>query len=110
MRKNLEQKKARKLFHELRREDEGLAPSFAENWARASSQMGRKHPLQPFYQIAALAVILIVLSGSVVMTFRQPTPPFSDLVGGIRFDHPSLAQPVWLNQRRGPSMNDRNLP
>lgn len=110
MKEDWEEKKVRELFRELRQEDKRQTPPFTEIWARASSQMSRKRPFQPVFQIAALAAILIVLLGSVVMTFRQPTPPFSDLVGAIRFDYPSQAQSVWLDQRRGPPMDDRNLP
>ncbi len=104
--------KMKELFGELRREDEQLSPPFVRDWGQASARMEKLRRLRPAFQIAALAMILIILVGSVVIAFKQQTPPFSDLVWGIRFDNPAQAQSVWFDQQQERSQKDdrRRLP
>ena len=72
MNQDWEEKKLKGLFHELRREDERLAPSFARDWEAALSRIGKaRHPPRVF-RVAAATVMLIVLGSSVFILFRQP--------------------------------------
>ncbi len=72
MNQDWEEKKLKGLFHELRQEDERLAPSFARDWEAALSRIGKAHHPWRVFRVAAATVMLIVLGSSVFIFFRQP--------------------------------------
>src|ERR671929_105656 len=74
-----EENEIRRLFRELRREDERLAPSFAEDWGAALSQIdkGRRARLMFRRPITAAAALALLGSFAFLILRRplvQPTP------------------------------------
>src|SRR5947209_3048013 len=84
MNRDVEENELKRLFRELRREDERLAPPFARDWDAALSRtdaalsrMNEGHsPRRAFRLAAATAIALILVGGSALILFkwssRQP--------------------------------------
>jgi hypothetical protein len=76
---NREENEIRRLFRELRREDERLAPPFARDWNAALSRTGGGRTRRRALRLrAATAAALVALGGLALATFnissRRPTP------------------------------------
>jgi hypothetical protein len=93
----VEENELKQLFRELRREDEGLAPSFARDWDAALSRMGGgRSPRRVFRLAAATLVALILLGGLALILFtRSSRQPISNAT-----TEPAAAQ----TQPRSPSV------
>ena len=77
MKRDVEENELKRLFRELRREDERLAPPFDKDWDAALSRMGGgRSPLRVFRLAAATAIALILLGDFALILFtrlsRQP--------------------------------------
>ena len=80
---NREENEIRRLFRELRREDERLAPPFAGDWNAALSRTDRERtPRRTLRLSAAAATALIVLGGLALVVFRTPSKPTPDAAQG----------------------------
>ena len=103
MRKNSEEKKVRKLFHELRREDERLTPSFTRDWGAASSQFQKARIPRPLLQIATVVVMLILLVGYVFSSLStkdsQSAIPFAHVAWGIASIESVQLHQTYLDQQ-----------
>lgn len=97
--------KIRELLHELKKEDERLAPTFARHWERALSQTGKARPFRRVFPVAA-AVLLIVLGGLLVLFFRPltnpPSPMRTPAPGTPTTEPPSPPVPL-ISQWRSPT-------
>lgn len=65
------EKKIRRLFKELRAEDENNVPSFARVYREAEIRSGLKPKFGILPRLAAAAVILILLGGSVLVIYHE---------------------------------------
>ena len=71
MNQSLEEEKIRRLFRELRRADERLAPPFARVFEAASSQTGKANQPRFVFRLAAVAVALIALICAGLIFFNR---------------------------------------
>ena len=103
MNRDLEENELKRLFRELRREDERLAPSFARDWDAALSRMdGGRSPRRVFRLAAATLVALILLGGLALIIFtRSSRQPISNAT-----TEPAAAQ----TQPRSPSVASVETP
>src|SRR5205085_5152383 len=71
MNRDVEENELKRLFRELRREDERLAPPFARDRDAALSRMNEVHsPRRAFRLAAATAIALILVGGSALILFK----------------------------------------
>ena len=71
MNRDVEENELKRLFRELRREDERLAPPFARDRDAALSRMNEGHsPRRAFRLAAATAIALILVGGSALILFK----------------------------------------
>src|SRR5438105_13154010 len=74
MNRDVEENELKRLFRELRREDERLAPPFARDWGAALSRTDEgRSPRRTFRLAAATLVALILLGGSALILFKWPS-------------------------------------
>ena len=72
MKQDSEEEKIKRLFHELRKEDERLVSSFAADWEAALSRHERpRRPRRTLSVAVAAAAVLILLGGSVFIFLRH---------------------------------------
>ena len=77
MNSDLEERKLRGFFHDLRQEDERLAPPFAGDWEAATSRMGRlRRPWRALRGVAAAtAVLTAACVSTIILRFPRPSAP-----------------------------------
>lgn len=78
MNRDREDEKIRQWFHELKRGDEKLAPSFVCDWEAARSHVGDRSQFFPF-SAAAVAVMLVFLAAFSWILVRQSARPESPI-------------------------------
>lgn len=79
MNSDREERNIRGFFHDLRREDERLAPPFARDWEAAAARMGSpRRPRRTLRGVAAAAAVLTAAGVSAVI-LRSPRPPAPDI-------------------------------
>jgi hypothetical protein len=74
MNQDWEENEIRQLFRELRREDEGRAPSFAKDWDAALSQINKGHRARFLFRLPAMAAVALVLLGSFAFIIFRSLP------------------------------------
>lgn len=77
MNSDLEERQLRGFFHDLRQEDERLAPPFARDWEATTSRMGRRgRPWRVFQGVAAATAVLIAAGVStIILRSLRPSAP-----------------------------------
>ena len=107
MKQNEEEKKIKKLFLDLKRADEHLAPPFAESWEGALSRVGKAHQPWRIFRVAVAVAMLMVFVGSGIISYRAQSPiPFSHLAWGIALSEFNRGNEAWFDQYVGRSTMD----
>ena len=75
MNPNQEENRFKELFHDLKREDARLAPSFTRDWDAASSRVGKVSSFGPVARVIAALVVLLALGGLMRGSFRSSPKP-----------------------------------
>ncbi len=75
MNPNQEEKRIKEMFHDLKREDARMAPSFTRDWKAASSRVGKAPSFERMARVTAALVVLLALGGLMSVSFRSSPKP-----------------------------------
>lgn len=104
-----EEERIRKLFQQLKEEDERHVPSFAHDWSAALSRQEKLRHQWSTWRVAVGAALLIVLGAGWWMYVRQSTKQ-SDPVEIVRSDRPvDSFTPLPVSPSPVPVKNPPNL-